>query len=126
MLRRHSHSASCTRMEQRMSDTVSVAIVVGISTLAATGITQYFQGRREKRSQRDAKSERVRGAYRVAMKGADTIMMAAWEAGNALFPGETMDEREVRLYRDFRTGADMLNQAGTELILENVSSNLHE
>ncbi len=107
--------------------TVLVGIVVALSTLAATSITLYAQARREntayERSQRDAKSERVRSAYRLALKGADIIAGAAWEDGGPLLE-ETLDERVGRLHRDFLAGAGMLSQAMIDLILENVSNNV--
>src|SRR5258708_18498831 len=106
-------------MEQRMSDTVLVAIVVGVFSLAASlpaaSIAFYAQARREntkyERSQQEAKIQRVRSAYRLALQGADTILRAAVEGGYPLPPEETLYTREERLNRNSRTGADMLNEA---------------
>jgi hypothetical protein len=110
--------------------TVLVAIVVALSGWATTGVALYAQARRDdtayERSQREAKIQRVRSAYRLALKGADILARSAWEAASPLAPGETLDKRAGRLDRDYNAGADMLGQALIDLILEDVSNNIGE
>src|SRR5260370_39034582 len=109
-------------MERRMPATVLVAIVVALSGWVTTGIALYAQARRDnttyERSQREAKSQRVRSAYRLALHGVNIILVAAVAASNPLATGPTLDERALQREREYDNVAEMATHARADLRLQ--------